>query len=185
MSAPFRRAGVYHVLAVSGFNVALVASTAWAVLALARAPRRLTALAAIAVVLGFAAVVGSQPSVVRATIMAVLVLGALLVEREAAVLNSLALAALAILALRPDDLHDPGFQLSFAATAGIVLAPMPRQPMLAALGVSIAAQAAVLPISLAHFNQVSTIGVLANLAALWGFFRYLSGDRMVTWNTAR
>ena len=162
----FRRAGVYHVLAVSGFNVALVASTVWTLLMLARVPRRLTSLAAIVVVLGFAAVVGTQPSVLRATLMAVLVLAALLLEREAAVLNSLALAALVILALRPNDLHDPGFQLSFAATAGIVLAPIPRQPLLAALGVSAAAQLAVLPIALAHFNQVSTIGVVANLAVV-------------------
>ena len=162
----FRRAGVYHVLAVSGFNVALVASTAWAMLTLARASRRVAALGAIAVVLGFAAVVGTQPSVLRATIMAVLVLGALLLDRDAAVLNSLALAALIVLALRPNDLYDPGFQLSFAATAGIVLAPIPRQPLLAALGVSLAAQLAVLPIALVHFNQVSTIGVLANLAVV-------------------
>jgi len=162
----FRRAGVYHVLAVSGFNVALVASTAWTLLALARVPRRLTALGAIVVVLGFAAVVGTQPSVLRATVMAVLVLAALLLEREAAVLNSLALAALVILALRPNDLRDPGFQLSFAATAGIVLAPVPRHPVLAALAVSAAAQLAVLPIALAHFNQVSTIGVVANLAVV-------------------
>ena len=162
----FRRAGVYHVLAVSGFNVALVASTAWAMLTLARASRRVAALGAIAVVLGFAAVVGTQPSVLRATIMAVLVLGALLLDRDAAVLNSLALAALIVLALRPNDLHDPGFQLSFAATAGIVLAPIPRQRLLAALGVSLAAQLAVLPIALVHFNQVSTIGVLANLAVV-------------------
>jgi len=115
---------------------------------------------------GFAAVVGTQPSVLRATIMAVLVLGALLLDRDAAVLNSLALAALIVLALRPNDLHDPGFQLSFAATAGIVLAPIPRQRLLAALGVSLAAQLAVLPIALVHFNQVSTIGVLANLAVV-------------------
>src|SRR5206468_10849432 len=85
---------------------------------------------------------------------------------DAAVLNSLALAALIVLALRPNDLHDPGFQLSFAATAGIVLAPIPRQRLLAALGVSLAAQLAVLPIALVHFNQVSTIGVLANLAVV-------------------
>ena len=66
---------------------------------------------------------------IRATIMAVLVLCALLLEREASVLNGLALAAIAILAVRPVDLHDPGFQLSFAATAGLVLAggvPAPR-----------------------------------------------------------
>jgi len=166
VDAAFRRAGVYHVLAVSGFNVALVASTTWTVLALARVSRRLASLGALAVVLGFAVVVGPQPSVLRATVMAVLVLAALLLEREAAVLNSLALAALVILALRPTDLYDPGFQLSFAATAGIVLAPMPRQPIAAALAVSAAAQLAVLPISLAHFNQVSTIGIVANLAVV-------------------
>src|SRR6185503_781713 len=98
--------------------------------------------------------------------MAVLVLAALLLDREAAVLNSLALAAVVILALRPNDLYDPGFQLSFAATAGIVVAPLPRQPVLAAIGVSAAAQLAVLPIGLAHVNQVSTIGLIANLAVV-------------------
>jgi competence protein ComEC len=98
--------------------------------------------------------------------MATLVLLALLLERESAVLNSLALAGLVILAVRPADLHDPGFQLSFAATAGIVLAPTPRHGLLAAIAVSAAAQLAVLPIGLAHFNQVSTIGVLANLGVV-------------------
>ncbi len=166
VDAAFRRAGVYHVLAVSGFNVALVATTVWALLALARAPRRVAALGALLVVVGFAAVVGPQPSVLRATLMAVLVLLALLLERDAAVLNSLALAAIVILALRPIDLHDPGFQLSFAATAGIVLAPLPRSRLAAALAVSAAAQLAVLPIGLAHFNQLSTIAVLANLAVV-------------------
>ncbi|HEX6209513.1 MAG TPA: ComEC/Rec2 family competence protein [Methylomirabilota bacterium] len=166
VDAAFRRAGVYHVLAVSGSNVALVAATVWALLVLAHAPRRVAALGALLVVLGFAAVVGSQPSVLRATVMAVLVLLGLLLEREAAVLNSLALAAVVILALRPADLHDPGFQLSFAATAGIVLIPLPRGRPAAALVVSAAAQLAVLPISLAHFNQLSTIGVLANLAVV-------------------
>jgi competence protein ComEC len=177
VDAAFRRAGVYHVLAVSGFNVALIASTVWALLTLAQAPRRAAALGAIVTVLGFAAVVGPEPSVVRATIMAVLVLSALLLEREASVLNGLALAAIAILAVRPVDLHDPGFQLSFAATAGLVLAGgVPhaessrlariRGWIVAALAASAAAQLAVLPITLSHFNQVSTIGVVANLAVV-------------------
>jgi competence protein ComEC len=154
------------VLAVSGFNVALVAAAAWALLSLVGAGRRLTAVGAAVVVVGFAAVAGPQPSVLRAALMALLVLAGLLLEREAAVLNSLALAALAILAVRPADLHDPGFQLSFAATAGIVLAPLPRSRLAAPLAASVAAQAAVLPIGLAHFNQVSTLGVLANLAVV-------------------
>lgn len=162
----FRRAGVYHVLAVSGFNVALLAAAVWASCRLARLPRRASAAAAIVVVIGFALVVGPSPSVLRAVIMAVLVLAALLLEREASVTNSLALAVLAILAVRPGDLFDPGFQLSFAATLGIVVAPLPRGAVLGALGVSAAAQLAVLPVALAHFNQLSTIGVVANLGVV-------------------
>jgi len=162
----FRRAGVYHVLAVSGFNVALVAGSVFALLALARAGRRGAAIGALAAVLAFAAIVGGEPSVLRAVVMAAAVLGALLVDREASVLNGLALAALVILAARPGDLADPGFQLSFAATGGIVLAPLPRRPVLGAIGVSVAAQLAVLPIALAHFNQLTAIGPLANLAAV-------------------
>ncbi len=162
----FRRAGVYHVLAVSGFNVALVASATFAAAMLAGASRRIGAVAAIVVVVGFAAVVGPQASVLRAAIMGVLVLAALLLERDASVVNSLALAALVILAIRPNDLVDPGFQLSFAATAGIVLAPMPHGAIAAALAVSLAAQLAVLPISLTHFNQVSVVGIVANLGVV-------------------
>jgi competence protein ComEC len=162
----FRRAGVYHVLAVSGFNVALLAGAVFGVLSFCGAPRRVSAIVAIVVVVGFAAVVGSQPSVVRAATMAVLVLVALLLDRDASVVNSLALAAIVVLALRPGDLYDPGFQLSFAATAGIVLAPLPRGLVLGSVAVSLAAQIAVLPITLAHFNQVSTIGLVANLVVV-------------------
>ena len=162
----FRQAGVYHVLAVSGFNVALIASAVFATAVLARAARRTAAIAAIVVVVGFAAVVGPEPSVLRAAIMAVLVLVALLLDRESSVVNSLALAALVILVARPGDLGDPGFQLSFAATLGIVLAPMPRGYVLGSIAVSLAAQLAVLPITLAHFNQVSTIGLVVNLAVV-------------------
>jgi len=162
----FRRAGVFHVLAVSGFNVALLAGAVWTLARAAGSGRRTAATGAIVAVLGFAAVVGPEPSVIRATIMAVLVLAAVLLEREASVTNSLALAALAILAARPGDLLDPGFQLSFAATAGIVAAPMPRGTMAAALAVSLAAQLAVLPVALVHFNQLSTVGIIANLAAV-------------------
>ncbi len=162
----FRRAGVYHVLAVSGFNVALIAGAVFALLAMVRAGRRTAAVSALAAVVVFATVVGSEPSVLRAAIMGVAVLLSLLVDREASVLNGLALAALLILTVRPADLLDPGFQLSFAATAGIVLAPLPRQPVLAALGVSLAAQIAVLPIALIHFNQFNVVGPLANLGAV-------------------
>jgi competence protein ComEC len=162
----FRRAGVYHVLAVSGFNVALLASAVFALLILARADRRIAATVAMVAVIAFAIVVGPEPSVLRATLMGVLVLGAILLDREASVLNSLSLAAIVVLALRPGDLRDPGFQLSFAATGGIVLAPLARGVVFGALSVSVAAQLAVLPITVTHFNQASTIGVIANLVVV-------------------
>ena len=166
VDAAFRRAGVYHLLAVSGFNVALIAGATFALLNLVRFPHRAAAAIAIVVVAAFAAVVGPQASVLRAAIMATLVLGALLVERDASVLNALALSAIVILALRPGDLHDPGFQLSFAATIGIVVAPLPRGLVAGAVGVSLAAELAVLPITLAHFNQLSIVGPLTNLFAV-------------------
>src|SRR5207245_1661844 len=99
----FRRAGVYHVLAVSGFNVGILAASVWALCRLLRLPHRASAATAIVVVIGFAMVVGPEPSVLRAVVMAVLVLVATLLDRDASVTNSLALAALAILAVRPDD----------------------------------------------------------------------------------
>jgi competence protein ComEC len=172
----FRRAGVYHILAVSGFNVALLASAVFLGLSLVGLPRRLVATAAIFLVLGFALVAGGQPSVVRATVMGVLVLFGLLLERETTLFNSIALAALLILLWRPGELWEPGFQLSFAATAGIVYLAIPWTAFLkergwpgwlaASVAVSGSAQLAVTPIMLAHFNQLSLIGVAANLVVV-------------------
>jgi competence protein ComEC len=171
--ASFRRAGVYHILAVSGFNVALLAGAVFGALGLCGVPRRGAAAAAAVVLVGFALVVGGQPSVLRATVMGLLLLTALLLGRESQLPNALALAALALLLWRPGDLWEPGFQLSFAATAGIVhLGPVVTAGLVArsaptwlaaAVAVSLGAQAAVTPLMLAHFNQLSLIGVVANL----------------------
>ena len=172
----FRRAGVYHILAVSGFNVALLAGAVFAVLAIVGVPRRGAAVVAAAALVGFALVVGGQPSVLRATLMGLLVLAALLLDRESQLTNALAGAALGLLLWRPGDLREPGFQLSFAATAGIVyLAPWLSARLTdrgwpawlaTAVAVSLGAQAAVTPLMLAHFNQLSLIGVVANLAVV-------------------
>jgi competence protein ComEC len=172
----FRRAGVYHVLAVSGFNVALLASSVFFTLSLVGVARRATALIAAVVLVGFALVVGGQPSVLRATIMGLLLLGGVLLERESQLMNALAWAALAVLVWRPGELWEPGFQLSFAATAGIIHLASPASAWLrgchcpgwlaTALAVSLAAQCAVMPVMLAHFNQLSLVGVVANLVVV-------------------
>jgi len=172
----FRRAGVYHILAVSGFNVALVASSVFASLSLFGVPRRATALVAAAVLVGFALVVGGQPSVLRATVMGLLLLLSVLLERDSQLMNALCLAGLLLLVWSPTDLWDPGFQLSFAATAGIIYLAPPFSGFLmergwphwlaAAVAVSLAAQLPVTPVMLAHFNQLSLIGVAANLVVV-------------------
>jgi competence protein ComEC len=169
----FRRAGVYHILAVSGFNVALLASSVFFVLSALGISRRATAVTAGAALVGFALVVGGQASVLRATVMGLLLLAAMLLDRKSQLMNALALAALALLAWRPGDLWDPGFQLSFAATAGIIYLAQAITAWLAARGwpawlatavaVSVGAQAAVTPVMLIHFNQLSLIGIAANL----------------------
>jgi competence protein ComEC len=108
--------------------------------------------------------------------MGLLLLAALLLERQSQLPNALALATLLLLLWRPGDLWEPGFQLSFAATAGIVyLTPWLTErftargwpPWIAgAVAVSLGAQAAVTPLMAAHFNQLSLIGVVANLAVV-------------------
>jgi competence protein ComEC len=176
VDAAFRRAGVYHILAVSGFNVGLLSGAVLGGLALVGAPRRGAALVAGAVVVAFALVVGGEPSVVRATVMALLALAALLLERRSALPNALALAGLILLGCRPQDLWDPGFQASFAATAAIVALAPPLAAWLgqrgwpgwlaAGVAVSLAAQAGVTPVMAAHFNQASLAGVAVNLVVV-------------------
>ncbi len=158
---------------MSGFNVALLAGAVFGALGLCGVPRRGAAAVAAVVLVGFGLVVGGQPSVLRATVMGLLLLAALLLDRESQLPNALALAVLALLLWRPGDLWEPGFQLSFAATAGIVyLGPIVTAGLIArgapawlaaAVAVSLGAQAAVTPLMLAHFNQLSLIGVVANL----------------------
>jgi competence protein ComEC len=173
--ADFRRAGVYHVLAISGFNVALVAGSAFLLLRLARIPAPLAASVALATLVAFAAVVGGQPSVLRATIMGGLFLAAGLLGRESRVWNSLAGALLVLLALDPGSLGEPGLQLSFAATAGLLhlgpwirarLAPWCPGPIASVLAVSAGAQLGVTPVMLVHFGQLSPLGVIANLVVV-------------------
>jgi competence protein ComEC len=173
--ADFRAAGVLHVLAISGFNVALVAGATFGALRLLAVPRRMAAALVLVTLAGFALVVGAQASVLRATVMGGLFLTAILLGRETGTWNSLAAALIGLLLLEPGSLADPGLQLSFAATAGLLhLGPpirawlacwLPR-PVAAALAVSAGAQLAVTPLTAVHWSQVSLLGVVANLVVV-------------------
>ena len=116
----FRNSGTFHVLAVSGLHVGLIAMFCYFGFSLFRLPQKMLCLLTIAAVLIYACLIGFRPSVFRASLMAILFLFATLIDRDADLFNLLAFAALVLLLLNPEQLWDVGFQLSFVAVASIV-----------------------------------------------------------------
>ena len=119
----FTAAGIAHVLALSGLHVGIIALLIWWLLfpldyiGLKKLRLAIT-LAAIAL---FAVFTGLSPSVVRATVMIGMVFAAIIFHRRSVSLNSLAMAALAILVFSPSALFTVGFQLSFITVAALLL----------------------------------------------------------------
>ncbi|HET7482400.1 MAG TPA: ComEC/Rec2 family competence protein [Actinomycetota bacterium] len=165
-----RRAGLTHLVAVSGENVAIVlAAVATVIRGLAARLRVLLCGAALG---AFVAVVGPDASVLRAAVMGALGLLALAIGRRTNPVNLVALATLILFAMRPPLVYSVGFLLSVAATLGIVLwapgiARLSRLPGPVALPVAVtaAAQAAVAPILIVTFGELSLVGLVANVIA--------------------
>ena len=130
----FRAAGLSHALAASGFHLTVLLG---AVMALARPLGRAVrlAMAGLAIVL-FLLLAGPQPSVVRAVLTGAVALVALEFGHRSRPLPWLALAAAVMLLLRPDWLQDVGFQLSVAATAGLLVSAGPLERALLGGGAS-------------------------------------------------
>lgn len=171
-----QRAGTYHVIAISGGNIALFSAL---VLALARAVSRHRGgalLAAGAVLVAYALVVGGGASVLRATGMALVGIAAQLLDQRGAAVNVLALTAGVLVAADPLLAVDAGFWLTTAATAGIMVGlPPPRagEPRWRAwtralLLTSVWAELALLPVVTAVFQQVTVAGVLLSAVAIPG-----------------
>ena len=127
---------------------------------------------------------GSEVPAQRSYVMTATVLVAVLLDRPALTMRSVALAALIVLALAPESLMQPGFQMSFAATIALVAAfealrgrawwqhtqtaPGWRfaKPVVGIAMTSLVAGAATAPISAFHFNAVAQYGLIANLLAI-------------------
>ncbi|TWF75770.1 competence protein ComEC [Pseudonocardia hierapolitana] len=176
VEADFRAAGLSHLLAVSGANLAIVAGAVLALLRLLRADPRLTAAVSAAAVLGFVVLARPSPSVVRAAAMAAVVLLALAMGRGRSAVPALAAVVLVLLLADPALAVDPGFALSVLATAALVLlAPgwsvalqrrgVPRW-MAEALAVPAAAFLATAPLVAGLNGEVSPVAVAANLLAV-------------------
>lgn len=168
----FRRSGLYHLLAVSGANVVLLATgmlgLAWAV-GLPRAWAHVVALGAIG---AYVLAVGPQPSVIRAAVSGAATSIAWLMARERDPWHVLLLAAVVLLAWNPYALLDAGFQLSFAAVTAIFLAAGPllqelegypvHAKVAAAVALSAACSVATAPILWLQFGAVPLLAIPAN-----------------------
>lgn len=175
----FTRTGTVHVLAVSGFNVGLIALALFVVVSWM--PNRWAQLLAFAPLLGlYVLVAGAEASLLRAAVMAIAFMLARVTSRISRPLNTLGVAALVILCFSPAQLFDIGFQLSFASVAGILMLYTPMERLLrerfgwvrrhAALRwtaqmllLSFSAQLFTLPFVLFHFGYVSLISLAINL----------------------
>ena len=185
VSDDFNAAGISHLVAISGYNVMLVAGLSVASLAWVLGRRRAVLVSMFLVVL-FALFVGAQPSVLRAAAMALIMLGATLAGRPGSSLTAVCVAAAALVAIEPLIIADAGFQLSVAATLGIVLGAQQLQLRLGAAfetffgrtagsylaentAITASASIAVLPVLLASFGRASLVALPANLMAGFAF----------------
>jgi competence protein ComEC len=176
LATAFTATGLSHIVAISGWNIALVGGLVTTLLA--RSARRRRAAAVLVTVAAYTVFAGASPSVLRAAVMAGVALTARELGRPGTAVRALGWAITLLLVISPTSVGDAGFQLSAAATAGLLAWATPlsraaqrRAPRLPAfivegLAISLAAQAATLPISLASFGRVAILSPLLNLAAV-------------------
>lgn len=178
----FSRTGTTHIIAISGFNIAILAGLFSSIFTRVMG-RKWGALTATAAISGYTILVGAEAAVVRAAIMGVLgVLGGMFGRRQNG-LNSLGLAALGMMLVDPNIPWDVGFQLSIAATLGLILYAQPLEerflqfagrwfseeqaqklvgPVCEFFLFTIAAQVMTLPVIAYHFSGISWLALIAN-----------------------
>ncbi len=174
--AAFRRAGLPHILVVSGLHLSIISAGVYGLLRFLLSHRRLAAAVTMATVVFFMALVGFTPSVVRAGVMCLVMLGGQLFTRRADGLNSMGIALMLLLAANPYCLLDVGLQLSFGAAGGVLCLTKPLQERLYrlrlwkfvadGLAVTLAASLPILPLLGYYFGEVSVVSPLANLLAV-------------------
>ena len=170
-----QEAGTYHVIAISGGNIAILSGLTLAGFRLAGLLGRVAMLAAIAGLMAYGSIIGGGASVYRATLMAIIYFAARALDLRGPPVNRLALVAGLLVATQPLTIADPGFLLTFGATAAIILVvplvplrALPRlvAPFAAMLAATVAAEAALLPIGAFFFSRITVAGLALNFAAI-------------------
>ena len=187
----FQRSGLVHVLAISGFHVVLLAGMLMVFLKATRLPHKAASIIAIILLAVYVPVTGGSPAVIRAVLMFTVPQLGTLLQRPANTLNSLGVALLCILLHSPAELWNTGFQLSAAATAGILVGnsynPLRNLPeflkrsklwnfiesfAVAPTYVTLCATLATAPFLIHHFKTLSPFAWLGNIVVVpaisWG-----------------
>lgn len=171
-SSVFRDAGVAHVLALSGLHVSVVAAMLLRFLPKSRPMLRLCTTGVF--LLAYCAVAGFPASLLRASFMTAVMLVAPVFSRRNDPLSSIALAFAVILAISPFSLYNAGFELSFSATAGILMLsePLERklsflpQPLASAFALTLGATLGALPFTLSVFAAIPLYSLFSNLVVV-------------------
>ncbi len=167
----FQASGLSHLLAVSGQNVAFLLAVAAPVLR--RMPLRLQVFFGVLLLAMFAIVTRGEPSVLRAAVMAAIALSSVAAGRLASGLRVLSMTIIALVITDPLLVHSIGFQLSIAATAGLLVMARPLADRLPGpawfrlpLAVTLAAQVATAPVLVALAGGIPAVATPANLLAV-------------------
>lgn len=179
----FMNTGTIHVLAVSGAHVLIVVTVIFTIFGLLRFPRKVKIVATIVMLGLYVLLTGGTPSVIRASIMASIILLGKLFQERVNVYNTLGLSAVILLLVDPKQLFNVGFQLSFSAVFSIVYFYPKLEHLISlipekweevrmvkwlwqAFAVSTAAQIGTIPFTALYFGRVSLVSFFANLVVV-------------------
>ena len=166
-----QEAGTYHVIAISGGNIVILAGLAFVVMRLVRVPRKAGSVALGVMLCAYGYVAGGGPSVARATLAAVVYLLAVAADHRSPAMNVLATVALVAVVYEPLEVFDPGLALSYGATLALLIAAdrlmmSNRNAIAAVLIGTICAELALFPVSASVFHRVTVAGLVLNFAAI-------------------
>lgn len=173
----FKISGVMHIVAVSGMNVAFIIAIVLGCLKFLKRKRLLKFCISAAVLVFYCYLCDYTPSVVRATIMGLILLSARSLGRQPDIMSSLGLACIIIMCIWPMSILDAGFLLSFACVVGIAFFARPindflhirlKMPNWLASGIAmtVASQIGIYPIMAEYFNSFSMYSLLANIVVV-------------------
>lgn len=201
MKVDFVNAGVMHLIAVSGLNIAYVIISLTILFSILRVPQPYRLILIIVLLLFYCVFTGSSPSVVRATFMGIFVLLGFQIQRKIVIYNLLGFAGLIMLLYDSKQLFDPSFILSFGAVLSIIFLYKRFEDyivirmkanncwkklwlwIVVTFFITLAAQIGTLPLTALYFNKLSIVALFVNIFAVWtsnvslamGFLQILLG----------